>query len=475
MKRKISTKLMIYFGTTIFVFALILSVVFIVLFRQAIINDQKQKLIIRAENIASALSTSIEGRMIHSGMRSSLRFLHDSVDEEVWIIDNNYQTLTRGFMHGGTNFFQSLPESAKLLVIQVLSGETSVTEDFSSILEGSSITVGTPLRNNGNEILGAVLVHTSLKNLNAVWYQGVLFLVISVLIGLILVFIISWVLSKHFSKPLQSMIVMANQLALGDTTVRIDESDQDEVGDLMKSLNTLAEQLNEADSQRQQLDLMRKDFIASVSHELRTPVTVLRGSIEALKEKVVYEPEEIDKYYGYMHNQTIILQRLISDLLELTRLDNPDFSMQKVETDVIKILHQCIEEFKIYASTKNIIFECKLTGELIIWADIERIFQLYMILLDNAIKYSPINGLIKISFLQNEKAIIIEDQGPGIIEEDIHHIFQRFYKGKNAQSQGSGLGLSLAFTIAQRHKISLRAKSDGVSGSQFIMSFNEVT
>jgi signal transduction histidine kinase len=366
--------------------------------------------------------------------------------------------------------FSQLPESAQQVIESVLIGETKLSEDFSSLLDGSSMTVATPLLDKSGNIIGAVLVHTQITGLNAGYQAASWIMGLSLLFALAIAVGMGTLLSLSFSKPLNQMALMATELSDGNLSVRNDIKQEDEVGQLADNLNSLAVKLQQSDLQREQLNQIRKDFMATVSHELKTPLTVLQGSLEALMEKIAIEPDQINRYYKQMHDETMALSRLTNDLLELTRLSSADFTIEKKPIALIDPLHSALESAKIRGMAKNIRWDIQLSELPKVIADEGRIRQMILILLDNAIKFSKQEGLITV-IAENTK-IVICDHGQGIDPTDMPYIFDRFYRNKDAGYAGSGLGLAIADQIAKRHDISIEVSSEPNVQTCFTMIFS---
>lgn len=446
-------------------FAILLSFMFFVLFKNYATEYQQNQLISQAQNISEALS-STSTHMSMGGMGMYLRFLYQSMEEEVWVVDKDLQIVTRG---RGAITYQQLPEEAKQLVLEVFEGKSSINEGFNLYLDDESITVGTPLYVS-SQIVGVVLVHTKVENVDTWVNQGLIYLLISLLIGMSISFVAAWLLSKRFTKPLIEMSQMTSQIASGKTDVTVNYRYEDELGTLAQSLNHMALQLKQASHQRFEMERLRKNFIASVSHELKTPVTVLSGAIESLMDRMV-ETEDIDSYYEKMQRNVLVLKRLISDLLELTRLDSPDFTFEKQRVNTYEIMDHCLFNAQLSGSEKKIHWHVDVKEMPQMLGDEDRLTQLFTILLDNAIQYSYPDKVISVIYRPEERQLIFEDEGEGIDEHDLPHIFDQFYKGKSEQGRGSGLGLALASKIAKVHDLDLRIESEKGVYTRVIVQF----
>ncbi len=471
MKSKISKRLILYFAATLIVFTLIISVVFLLVFRNYVISDNEAKLRDKALTIASTISDSADLVRPSGGMGMLLRMLYGSSSEDVWVIDENYNIITRRMGQPQSVSYTQLPASAQEVIENVLLGETQLSEDFSAFLDGSSMTVATPLMDNDDRIIGAVLVHTQITALDSGYQAATWIMGISLLLALAVAIVMGMTLSISFSRPLKQMAKMTDDLSEGRLTIRNHIKLNDEVGQLAENLNVLAEKLQFSELQREQLNQIRKDFMATVSHELKTPLTVLRGSLEALMENVADDPVQIERYYKQMHDETLALSRLTDDLLELTRLSSTDFAIEKKPISLDIALNSAIESAKIKGSNKNIVWDIRRSGSVDIVADEGRIRQMILILLDNAIKFSPQNG--KITITEKEHILQICDQGSGIRPEDLPYIFDRFYRNKDASYGGSGLGLAIAEQIAKRHDISIEVTSQPGIETCFTLKFKK--
>lgn len=479
-KNKIAIKLTLYFALVILVFATIIGSIFTLLFKNHTVELQKTDLENRAISIAVNVSEyftngnhGMQGG--NMGYGAYLRFLDDIAMTDVWIVDSNYKLLTWG--QGKHNYkYSDLPENANTVIEEVFTGKTAFSENFSSLLDTQTLTIGTPIISESEEILGVVLLHSPVEGINHAVREGLFILAISIGISLIIVFLLSIFFSMIFTKPLNKMKNTASQLAEGKYTVKTGIKQNDEIGQLADTIDILANKLQIASEQNEKVEQMRQDFIVNISHELRTPVTVIRGSLEALNDGVIREPNKVNEYYKQMLNEIKGLQRLVSDLLDLSRLQNIDFTIDTEEISLSNIVDDVIRSGKQLADKKEVTIQLqKEDGDYRIIGDFSRIRQMIMIVLDNAIKFSPKREVVKIIAKENHNNIILSilDSGTGISKDDLRHIFDRFYKSKSIENQsGTGLGLAIANQIAIRHGVKLSVKSEEGIGSEFIFTFS---
>ncbi|MFH1231663.1 MAG: ATP-binding protein [Planctomycetota bacterium] len=221
---------------------------------------------------------------------------------------------------------------------------------------------------------------------------------------------------------------------------------------------------------------LRKDFVANVSHELRTPLTFIKGYVETLKEDNLNDKEKAQEFLNIIDKNVRQLANLVEDLLELSRLESREgiarirpIKPEKVINDVIDYFRPAIEK-KQHTVIKNIQADCPEIS-----ADPDMLAKAVGNLLDNAIKYTPQNGLIGISAVRQSNAIeiTVKDNGVGIPEEDLPRIFERFYRADKSRSRemgGTGLGLAIVKHIAQLHHGEVTVESTVGSGSRFIIT-----
>jgi signal transduction histidine kinase len=224
----------------------------------------------------------------------------------------------------------------------------------------------------------------------------------------------------------------------------------------------------------------RRKFLSEISHELRTPVTVIRGSLEALRDGIVKE-DDVREYYATMSDSAASLDRLISDLLELTRLDNPEFTLDMEAVNLQDVVEDAVRQTRQIASQKGVKIEFNVSDEHDeFYGDYGRLRQMLVNILNNAVKFTPSGSRVFVDYRlkgaayasQRADAVIsIRDEGIGMSEETIHHLFDRFYTTGKAGTDSTGLGLSIAKGIADRHTVEIDVVSREGEGSTFTLTF----
>ncbi len=220
------------------------------------------------------------------------------------------------------------------------------------------------------------------------------------------------------------------------------------------------------------LEQTRRDYIANVSHELRTPITAMRALIEPLRDGMVKSEEDRQRYYEIILHETLRLSRLIDDMLELSRLQSGTNYIEQGPINLKLFLDNLAPQMQLMTQEKGINFEVDgLDQDLaMIWGNEDRIEQILLTYLDNALKFTPEGGLIILRARPTPKEMFleIEDNGAGIAAEDIPFVFERFYKADKAHNEaGTGLGLSIAKALAEQLKMTVSVRSSKGEGSVF--------
>jgi signal transduction histidine kinase len=348
------------------------------------------------------------------------------------------------------------------------------TNNNDEVYDVPTITYAYPIYGINHEVAGAVLLIRQVDEQKKIIESSLKLIVISIIVALAISFIIIIVFATELSLPISRMRKTALELAAANYHSKTGIKRNDELGDLAKTVDILSEKLLENDIQRKNLDQMRLDFFANVSHELRTPIAVLRAYTETLIDGVVKDREKVSQYYDRMLAECKSMERLVGDLLLLSKMQNPDFGIEKEPVDLVQVFDNILRSAAAIAEKKNIAIEImKDQPNYIIIGDYERLRQMFMIILDNAIKFSEENKTVHINLVKEDKIkVSIKDEGIGISQADIGNIFEKFYKSNLKQNaSGTGLGLAIARQIAIKHEGTIEVSSTLGVGSEFIFTF----
>ena len=344
---------------------------------------------------------------------------------------------------------------------RVLNGEEI---DLHVNMDGNDyFTVGIPFVQNGL-VLGAVFMQTPAQVIEA-GASGLLLPVAgiaaaaSIIAGLVLFLILRGVM-----KPLGRLTDAARAMAEGDFAVRVPETKSTrEVEELSAAFNSMADELSEVEDSR-------REFVANVSHELRSPITAISGYIEGMRDGVI-PPEQYDKYLTIVSDESKRLSHLIGELLALSRLERDDAALTCTDFDICDLLERVFLRRTGDLEKRSMDVDCDFDPEpCFVHADMARIDQVLVNLLDNAIKFTPDGGLITLRVRAEGGlcTVTVADNGVGILPEDRPRVFERFFTADRAHTsgKGTGLGLSICQRILEMHGQKIRLL-DTVEGAAF--------
>jgi two-component system phosphate regulon sensor histidine kinase PhoR len=298
-----------------------------------------------------------------------------------------------------------------------------------------------------------------------VWAVGLLTVLVSAAV--------SYQLSKRITRPILGLVRTAEQIKQGDLAQRAHVASRDEIGSLANALNTMAETLAKDISRMQKLEQVRSEFLGNVSHELRTPIFSIQGFLETLLDGAIDDPAVNREFLERAHRQATRLNSLLNDLIDISRIESGDMKMSFRYFAIAELLEPAVEEVREHAQKKNIALTCKIIPAVKeVYGDRERLRQVLINLMDNAVKYTEEGGNVecRASFQGDRCLIEVEDNGSGIGEEHVARIFERFYRVDHDRSRdagGTGLGLAIVKHIVEAHGSRVSVRSSVGKGSTF--------
>lgn len=324
--------------------------------------------------------------------------------------------------------------------------------------------IARPIGRNGR-LLGALRMSVTLQQFQR-QFSTILWTVLGTLLLTLLLcaFISEW-LARGISRPIQTMKNFAIRLGSGHFGDKLELRQSNELDQLALELNRMSERLAS-------LDQERRAFLANVSHELRTPISNVFVTVEALRNGAASDPKVSDRFFQNVEDETKRLSRLINDLLDLGRLEAGVTLLEKQNLQLNSLISRAVRAVESRMQNSRISAQVNV-GDLQIQGDSERLLQALLNVLDNAIKHSTPNSQIVITgYKQAKQAVVtIRDQGQGIKESDLPHIFEQFYTAdRSRQGRGVGLGLAIAKRIIEAHGGSITATSQFGEGASFTIS-----
>lgn len=360
------------------------------------------------------------------------------------VIENFDPTITAGSYYAVGNFFDTFSE-------ENLSVFAPITSNF--------------------KVNGYVVIHTPMQDIHL---SSDSILNISYIL-LIILFLLSLIILIFFTEmvyiPLKKITFATEQYASGNMHYEFQVDSEDEIGYLAASLSYMASEIARSEDNQ-------KKFVANVSHDFRSPLTSIKGYLEAMLDGTV-PPELYDKYLHILLNETDRLTKLTNSLLQLNNLNTRGMMLEKVNFDVNQMIRNTAATFEGTCKQKMIGIELVLTGEsLIVNADFTKIQQVLYNLLDNAIKFSHNDSIIKIETTEktNKVLVSVKDTGIGIPKDSLKLIWDRFYKtdlSRGKDKKGTGLGLSIAKEIIHSHGENINVVSTEGVGTEFIFTLQK--
>jgi two-component system phosphate regulon sensor histidine kinase PhoR len=221
-----------------------------------------------------------------------------------------------------------------------------------------------------------------------------------------------------------------------------------------------------------ELENIRTEFVGNVSHELRTPLSLIKGSAETLLDGAIHDPVQAVRFLQKIDKHSDRLLYLIEDLLVISRLESGHAALNLALVDLRDIAQRVLEDLAAHASTRQATLENKIAPQTLVWADADRLQQVFFNLADNAIKYGKSGGCVSFgaSDTADKTDVFVADDGPGIPPDALGRVFERFYRVDRARSRengGTGLGLAIVKHIVQAHGGEAWVKSEMQKGSAF--------
>ncbi|MBQ7061584.1 MAG: HAMP domain-containing protein [Clostridia bacterium] len=332
-----------------------------------------------------------------------------------------------------------------------------------------TLTIMRPITDGSGESLGVIFLHYDMTGVNSSIRSALLSVAAISLAAIAITIPLVLLLVRGVTQPISHITEAVNEFARGNFSRRVELKGTDELSTLGASFNAMADELNT-------LEEARRSFVANVSHELRSPLTSMRGFLEAMTDGTI-PPEDRDGYIEIVLDENRRMTVMVNDLLDLARIESGQYKLNMSVFDVNELIRRTIITFEARILAKRFDLEIDLPEEPVyVEADSTRITQVLHNLVDNAVKYAPENGWLKIECRPERHIVrvLVSNNGPEISKEDLPHLFDRFYKAEKAHTpsgtSGTGLGLSIAKLIIDQHSQEIGASSqNGVTCFSFTL------
>ena len=349
-------------------------------------------------------------------------------------------------------------------VINANKGEYSYQKIINKKTGEEVIALSYPLSDNQKQIGIIRLISSTAKVKENVNNQMIIFLFFGFTIFLFAL-VVSFYASKRWIVPIKNLTKVGEKLAKGDFKVKASEDGKNEISELGQTLNYMSENIVKRED-------MKNEFISSVSHELRTPLTSIKGWAITLQAKEIQKNEDmLNQGLTIIENEGERLSLMVEDLLNFSRLSSTSFQYEKEDLNIVEIAKEVYQQLYPRSLNEKINFDFKTAyEEIIVNCDKNRMKEVFINIIDNAMKFTPKDGHIDIFISKEDENVNIEvkDDGEGIKEDEISFVSSKFFKGSSSKSQ-TGLGLSICEEIVKAHDGKLVIKSKYTVGTSVIV------
>ncbi|MCR5684271.1 MAG: cell wall metabolism sensor histidine kinase WalK [Lachnospiraceae bacterium] len=466
------------FAILILIFAVVLGIIFVQLNRNAAQQYNEASLSRMAQTIATRfrnylMDNDYEECMAYLGMFGEIE------TTELWTVSNPNaaEPMSEIYANMGSKDIFIQPEFADIIKA-AFKGESESGLFYSNLHGMTAMAVGMPVSINGRENCGAIVLVRTMDQLDDTTSSSIRMIFISSLLALGVSGLVAAMLARRITEPVRQMKEMAKDMAEGNYECKTGIDRTDEIGEMARSIDVLSDKLLENEVERANLEQMRLDFFANVSHELRTPISVVRATAECLNDGVVTDAEKVGLYYERILRECKTMERLVADLLTLSKMQNPNFKIEKEPVNLVEVFGDIIRNAAAISNEKNITIKVHRDKDVyMMMGDYDRLKQMFMVIFDNAVKFSPEGSNVYVDIHSDEDkhiVVTISDEGVGITPEELPFIFEKFYRSKlRMNAKGSGLGLPIAKYIAAKHDGTIDVKSEQGVGTEFTFSFEE--
>jgi len=413
--------------------------------------EEKQKLLYEnAQNVSRMTAELAESNnmVVDSRMQSMMVLLGKSISADLFIAGNNGETLYCSCTQTPCPHTEN--KTPAKVMDEVKAGEYNQIGTLGHIYTQRNYIVGLPIKITDGTVVGAVFAVAPVVTYEAFRSEIVKMFVISAALSLALSFFVLFFLNYKMVMPLRAMVTAAKAFGQGDFSKRVPVLSEDEIGQLSAAFNNMAVSLSS-------LEGMRRSFVANTSHELRTPMTTIAGFIDGILDGTI-EEDKREYYLKLVSDEVKRLSRLVKSMLDLSRIDSGQMELHRESFDISEVICRTLLSFEHRIEEKKVdVRGLDHLEKMEVCADPDLIHQVLYNLLDNAVKFTDEQGVIEVDAYEKDDKIwvSVKNSGIGVKEEEMAHIFDRFYKTDQSRSvdkRGVGLGLYIVKNIISLHE-----------------------
>ena len=454
-RKSIKKRVLVSFILVIFLTIIVLDVLLIFAVKTYYYDNSEKVLSNQMKTAIAFYNKYFSSSTLKENIYDNVDSFWNQTDAEVQVYDKSGKILMDSI---GVNDNNNYPDVNKALY-----GITSRWIGEVSYCDYNVMSISMPIEVD-KDIVGVLRYVISLENVDKE-IDMIMYVFIGIsAIGMFIGASISLIIAKSIIKPIAELTDVANEMASGNLKVRSTIREENEIGKLAETLNSMAEELLKKDE-------LKNEFISSVSHELRTPLTAIKGWAITLDDEST-DYDTLKTGLQIIEKESDRLGNMVEELLDFSRLQRGKVIINREQAD-LKVFFEFLdnlmsqkanEEDKKFIINSNLIYNYA-------YIDVNKMKQVIINILDNAFKFTNIGGTIKLDFYNDEDLlkIVVEDNGCGISKEDLPRVKEKFYKGKNAKSK-NGIGLSICDELIKLHNGSFFIESKEDIGTRVIVS-----
>ncbi|MBQ0140806.1 MAG: HAMP domain-containing histidine kinase [Kurthia sp.] len=456
--KKISTKIWLFVLASIAVTVMIMYSLTNYLYERLYVQDAENSMI----EVGNKLATMYEGGKVTDELVADVDRYNSYANINVFAVRNPRELSACVPFDIDYDTLIGADERQELLKGNIIS-----KQGYEKRFDRQVISVVIPLVEN-QRLEGILYLYFPLEKITELASKEVVLLILAAFIFLIIMGFVLFKGIRLIMKPLRQLQLAAKKLSKGDYSTRVETNSKDEIGKLAATFNEMAQSIEREDQRQRQ-------FLENVSHELRTPISYVKGYGEAILSGTIKAEDQSEKLQLIVR-EAARMEKLTNELLQLSRTEEQQLALQAYPLPLAETIREVASMMEQRAQEAEISFVLTLDDDVIIVADELRLKQIFINLIENALRYSEAKTEINIRcYIKNNQVIIeIEDQGIGIPKEDIAHVTERFYRVNKARSRadgGSGLGLSIVEQLVKAQLGNLNITSEVNKGTVITLTF----
>lgn len=387
-------------------------------------------------------------------------------DAGILVLDRLGRSIHTGIEDGALQGLSLEQASAYLKTVQQTGEPIRVRTPAEGREGDTTFTVVVPWK-QFDVVMGAVIIHTNAQTIQASYKNILRQMAYAMATAIALAGVLFLLATRSISRPVGQMANAAERIARGEFDEQIQVRHKDEIGRLAVAFNRMSSDLKNVEE-------MRRSFVSDVSHELRSPLTSMQGFLQGMLDGTI-PCEDRDQYIRIVMEETRRMNKLVTSLLELSRIESGKVPLHLTRFDINEVIRRVLIRQEARIDEKRLEVDVEFRQEpCMVRADMDRIEQVVTNLVDNAVKYVQEGGRLTLwtHTVNNLAHVTIADNGPGIPEEELPFVFERFYTVDKARTsgKGTGLGLSIVKKIMELHGQSVRVASQAGKGASFIFT-----